>query len=190
MQRERDPEIHEQSFHPSAAPINPEYVRYAEPAAPEEWWLRGFDAIARNMLWEASGFRAQAVTRAAEISGSRGYDDASRNIRHFLSGSGDAIDDLSVDKMIDELPLFRADIIQNVGDSPVDKFASGELEPVDISDDSTTYAFPTEWRFVGSEGKSESDVYGFREEALDTGNDAVDMLFANPPEGVEQAIYD
>ena len=175
-QEERDPGIHEQSFQTEAAPIDPDYVRYAEPAAPEEWWLRGFDAIARNTLWEASGFRAQAVTRAAEFSGSRGYDDASHNIRHFLGGSGDAIDDLSVDKMIDELPLFRADIIQNVRDSLLEKIANGELEPVDISEDSTTYAFPTEWRFVGSQGKAEADVYGFREEALNTGTDATCCL--------------
>jgi len=189
-QGERDPRIHEQSFQAEAAPINPNYVRYAEPVAPEGFLERIFSTIGGSLLRDSYGSEAQGVTRLAEFSGSRGYDDASRHLRHFLAGSGDAIDDLPVDKMIDELPLFRADIIQNVRDSLVEQFASGELEPVDISEHSTTYAFPTEWRFVGSEGKAEGDVYGFREESLDTGNDALDMLFAIPPEGVEQAVYD
>ena len=185
-QGERDPGIHEQSFQTEAAPIKRDYVRYSESVR----YKSVFEPFRRRLLQKSYADKAAQVEMAAISSGLFGYDDASHNLRHFLGGSGDAIDDLPVDKMIDELPLFRADIIQNVRDSLEEKFASGELEPVDVSEESTTYAFPTEWRFVGSEGKAEADVYGFREEALDTGNDALDMLFANPPEGVEQAVYD
>ena len=185
-QGERDPKIHEQSFQAEAAPLDPSYVRYSESVR----YKSVFEPFRRRLLQKSYADKAAQVEMGAISSGFFGYDDASHNLRHFLGGSGDAIDDLSVDKMIDELPLFRADIIQNVRDSLVKKIANGELEPVDKSEDSTTYAFPTEWRFVGSEGKAEADVYGFREEALDTGNDAADMLFANPPEGVEQAVYD
>ena len=47
---ESDPGIHEQSFHPDAAPIDPKYVRYAEPELllKNAFWLRGRDANARN----------------------------------------------------------------------------------------------------------------------------------------------
>ena len=185
-QGERDPRIHEQSFHPGAAPIDPSYVRYDE----SERYKNVFERLGMQQLQRHSADKAAQVEMAAIVSGLFGYDDASRNLLHFLAGSGDAIDDLSVDKMINELPQFRADISQNVRASLAEEFASGELKPTHISEDSTTYAFPTEWRFVGSEGKAEADVYGFREESLDTGNDALDMLFANPPEGVEQAVYD
>jgi len=185
-QGERDPRIHEQSFHPGAAPIKRNYVRYSEPE-------RYKNVNERLGLHQLQGFYAEEEARvkiAAIVSGIFGYDDASHNLRHFLGGSGDPIDDLSVDKMIDELPLFRADIIQNVRDSLVYKIASAELEPIDVSKDSTTYAFPTDWRFVGSEGKAEADVYGFRETSLNPGYDTFNMLTANPPEGVEQAVYD
>ena len=185
-QGERDPRIHEQSFHPGAAPIDPSYVRYDE----SDRYKNVFERLGMQQLQRHSADKAAQVEMAAIVSGLFGYDDASRNLLHFLAGSGDAIDDLSVDKMINELPQFRADISQIVRASLAEEFASGELKPTHKSEDSTTYAFPTEWRFVGSEGKAEADVYGFREESLDTGNDALDMLFANPPEGVEQAVYD
>ena len=190
-QGERDPRIHKESFQFAAAPIKRNFVRYSEPTAPEDFWQRHFHTIGRNLLRDSYGRKAEGVSRAAEISGFSGYDDASHYLRHFLGGSGDPIDDLPVDRMIQELPLFREDIIQNIRDSLVDKFASGELEPIDVSEDSTTYAFPTDWRFVGSEGKAEADIYGFTEKPLDSGyGDTFDMLTANPPEEVERAVYD
>ena len=35
-----------------------------------------------------------------------------------------------------------------------------------------------------------ADIYGFAEKPLDSGYDTFDMLTANPPEGVEQAVND
>ena len=185
-QEERDPRIHEQSFQSEAAQINPNYVRYSEPVPPRNV----FERLGMQQLQKGYATEAGNVYFGAIVSGIFGNDDASHNLRHFLDGSGDPIDDLPVDKMIEELPLFREDIIQNVRDSLVRKFESGELEPIDVSEESTTYAYPTEWRFVGSEGKASADVYGFSEKSLDRGYNTFNMLTANPPEGVEQAEYD
>ena len=186
LEDERDPRIHKQSIHPGAAPINPNYVRYSEPEPSNNVFQRlGVQQLQKGYATEAGN-----VYFAAIVSGIIGNDDASHNLRHFLDGSGNPIDDLPVERMINELPLFREDIIQYVSESLVDQFASAEFEAIDVSEDSTTYAFPTNWRLVGSEGKASADIYGFSEKLLDSGYDSLRMLFAIPPEGVEKSVYD
>ena len=129
------------------------------------------------------------VRVGAIISGIFGLDDASHNLRHFLGRSGDAFDELPVDKMIQELPLFQTDITEYVGYELAKKFSDGDFEPIEESGDYSIYAFPTDWRYVGI-GGAERDIYQFSDKSPPPAEYIWNLLTATPPEGVEQDQYD